>query len=160
MNDEQLLEFSPEQARQQLNDEQLERYNELQEKSLTENIEDQKEADTENAVNGLEAMRQQVEKELTVDVYGIEFVADVNPKQVKKLNDLKKFQNKDPDELQDEEFSNVHGSFLDLLSELSVSHTRKDWESNFGDAGIKTLAKITGNLLSKIDVELEQKKSR
>jgi len=160
MNDEQLLEHSPQEARQKFNDDQLERYNELKQQELSEDIEEKKEEDAENAVNGLEAMRQQAEKDLTVDVYGIEFVADINPAQVKKLKQLEKFEDKDPGDLNDSTFENVHSNFLELLSELSVNHDLEDWEENFGDSGIMTLAQITGNLLSKIDVEVEQKKSR
>jgi len=160
MNDEQLMEFSPQQARQQLSDEQLERYNELQEEKLSQDIEDEKEKDAETAVNGLEAMRQQAEQEMTVSVYGIEFVADVNPRQVKKLKKLEKFENQSPEDLNDKEFEDVHDNLLELLSELSINHSLEDWQENFGDAGIMTLAEITGKLLSKIDVEVEQKKSR
>jgi hypothetical protein len=160
MEDEQLLEHSPQEARQKFSDEQLERYNELKEQELQEGIEEQKEKDAENAVNGLEAMRRQAEGDLTVEVYGIEFVADVNPRQVKQLKKLERFEDRSPEDLDDDEFESVHDNFLQLLSELSVNHDREDWDENFGDAGVMTLAQITGNLLSKIDVEVEQKKSR
>jgi len=160
MNDEQLLEHSPQEARQKFNDEQLERYNELKQQSLEEDLEQKKSEDAETAVNGLEAMRRQAEEEMTVDVYGIEFVADVNPRQVKKLRKLEKFEDQSPEELDDEEFEDVHENILELLSELSVQYELVDWQEEFGDAGIMTLAQITGNLLSKIDVEVEQKKRR
>jgi hypothetical protein len=160
MNNEQLLEFSPKQARQQLSDDQLERYNELKQEQLKDNIEEQKQEDAENAVNGLEAMRRQAEEDMTVKVYGIEFVADVNPAQVRKLKKLEKFEDKNPDELDDNEFDRVHTNFLELLSDLSVNYDLQEWDENFGDAGIMTLAQITGSLLSKIDVEVEAKKKR
>jgi len=53
MNDKQLLEHSPEQARQKLTDEQLERYNELQKEQLTQEIDEEKEKDSEKSLEGL-----------------------------------------------------------------------------------------------------------
>lgn len=160
MNDEQLLEHSPQEARQKFNDDQLERYNELKEQELSEDIEEKKQEDAENAVDGLEAMRQQAEKDLTVNIYGIEFVADINPAQVKKLKQLEKFEDKNPEELDDSTFEDVQDNFLELLADLSVDYEIEDWEENFADSGIMTLAQITGKLLSEIDVEVGQKKSR
>lgn len=160
MKDEQLMQYSPEQARQQLADDQLERYNELQEEKLAGDIQEEKQQDAENAVNGLEAMRRQAEGDLTVEVYGIEFIADLNPRQIKKLKKLEKFENKKPEELNDKQFDDVHKNFLELLAELSVNHDLEDWKENFGDAGVMTLGQITGNLLSKVDVQVEEKKRR
>jgi len=164
MNDEQLLQFSKEQARQQLNDDQLERYNELKQQELSEGIQEQKNEDGKNATEGLKNLREAAENDLSVEVKGIEFLADVSPEQISKLTDVADFaeENEDRkiDSLSTSELEDVRNNILDVLAELSKNHDRKDWEENFGDAGIATISTITNDLLSKIEEFMEQKKSR
>jgi len=164
MDDEQLLKFDEQQARQQLNDDQLERYNELKQEQLQGAIEEKKTEDNINASEGLANLREATETDLTVTVEGIKFLADVEPSQLNKLTDVAKFEQENSDrkisELSENELENVRSNLLDVLSDLSVNHSREDWQENFGDAGLITLATITGNLLDKVESYMNQKKSR
>lgn len=160
MEDEQLLEFDPKQAKQQLNDEQLERYNELKKQDLEENINEQKNKDAETAVNGLSEMRRSVEKELTVTVHGIEFKADIDAGQIKKLSSFAEHTDKTEEELNPEEAENITENILSVLSDLSINYSRSDWDNSFGDAGVITLATITMDLVQEIESFMQQKKTR
>jgi len=164
MDDEQLLQFDKEQALQQLNDDQLERYNELKQQELSQDIEEQKTEDGKNAAKGLKNLRQAAENDLTVKVQGIEFLADVKPQQISKLTEVAEFaeenEDREIDSLKPEELENIRSNILDVLSELSINHSRQDWEENFGDAGIATISTITNDLLADIESFMEQKKSR
>lgn len=160
MDDEQLLQFSREQAEQQLNDQQLERYNELKEEQLHEGIEKKKNKDMEQVAEGLSAMRESVENDLSVTVRNIKFSTDINPSQVNKLLKVSRFEDRKVDSLNEEEVEQIRSNILDILAELSVNHDRSDWEKHFGDAGIVTPAVIAGELLDEIETVMEQKKSR
>lgn len=160
MDDQQLKQFTPQEARQQLNDNQLERYNELKQQSLKQDIDSQKASDAETSVNGLEAMRESVEKELTVNVRDIEFKADINNEQIKKLSKLAEHKDKKESELSPGVSEELTESMIQVLSELSVNYSRSEWDDGFGDAGIVTLATITYELVDEIEDFMEQKKSR
>lgn len=160
LTDEQLLQFDREQADQQLNPEQLERYNELKEDKLKGAIEDKKTEDSIDASEGLAALREAAEDDLTVSVHGIEFLADVNPDQLNRLVEVAKFEDRKVDSLTKEETDKIHGNMLETLAELSVNHELSDWRENFGDAGLVTLGQITGDLLDKIEEFMSEKKSR
>lgn len=166
MRDEQLLEFDREQAEQQLNPDQLERYNELKKQELEGAIEDKKAEDAENAINGLAALRQDKEKELTVKVHGIEFLADVNEKQLHKLVKFSKYEDKKAEDLDDSTIQNIRSDMLDVLANLSLEYDRTDWAEHYegeGErepAGIMTVGSLVYDVLDKIEDLREQKKSR
>lgn len=160
MDDEQLLEFDPEQAQQQLNDDQLERYNKLKEEQLQGGIEDKKTEDAESVVDGLSALRESVENEMTVSVRGIEFKGDVNASQIKRLSSFSKYRDKTEEELTPEQVENITENILGVLSDLSIDYDRSDWEESFGDAGVITLSTLTLELVQEIETFMQQKKSR
>lgn len=160
LTDEQLLEFSPEQARQQLNEDQLERYNDLKQGDLSESVENRKTEKTAANSEGLKALRESVEDQLHVTVRGIKFKADLDQRQVERLVSLSKFEDQKPEDLNDNQFSEVRKNLLSLLSDLSVDFDQQDWENEFGDAGLVTLATLTGEILDEIEEFMEQKKSR
>lgn len=160
LTDEQLLQFSPEQAQQQLNDKQLERYNELKTQDLEEDIEDKKQEERQLASEGLQALREDKEKELTVQIKGIEFLADLNDKQINKLSKFAKYEDKDERSINQFEKENLVSDMLDVLSEISLNHDRSDWEEHFGDAGIITVGSLVYDVLDEIEDLREQKKRR
>jgi len=160
MDKQELLELKPMEAQRELDDEQLERYNNLKEDNLKEDLKEKQADDNQNAVDGLAAMRQQAENKLTVEVYGVEFIADLGPKQFHKLNKAAKFEDKKVDSLDQEQITEIRSNILDVLAELDRENNREDWQENFGDAGIVTLGSITGELLDEIETYMEQKKSR
>lgn len=160
MEDKQLKQFSPEEARQQLNDDQLERYNELKEEELQGNIEDDKQEKAGEAAEGLAAMRQSVQGDLTITVRGIEFSTDINPAQINKLVKVAEFEDRKVDSLNEDELETVKGNILDILSELSINHDRSDWQENFGDSGIVAPAVIAGEVLDEVENVMDVKKNR
>jgi len=159
MNDEQLLEFSEEQARQQLNDNQLERYNELKKDRLEGAIEDQKAEDSETRTKGLQALREDKEKELTVEVNGLNFLADINEDQARKLRKLQKYEDKTEDEIPDEDLKNIKDSLITVLADLNKDYTESEWRDEFGDAGVFTIASLAYDVVDEINEFSDQKKS-
>ena len=164
MNDEQLLEFSPKQAKQQLNDEQLQRYNKLQAEKHENAIKDKKAEDGAKASEGLANLREAAEKQLTVNVHGIEFIADINPEELSKLSSISKFADENSetklDDVEGRKLEEVKDNLLSVLANLSVNYSKSDWIEEFGDAGLATLATITEDLLKKVEEFMEQKKTR
>lgn len=160
MNDQELLELGPMEAQKQLDDEKLQRYNELKEENLKEDLKEKKQEDEAAKAEGLEGMRQQAEEELTVTIHGVEFLADLGPKQFHKLNQAAKFEDKKASQLSESELEEVRSNILDVFADLSINKDREDFEKHFGDAGLATIGKISQPLLNKIKDATEQKKSR
>jgi len=160
MDKQELLELKPMEAQRELDDEQLERYNNLKEDNLKEDLKEKQADDNQNAVDGLAAMRQQAENKLTVEVYGVEFIADLGPKQFHKLNKAAKFEDKKQSELTKKQLKQIRSNILDVLAEQSLNKDRNDFKEHFGDAGLATIGQITEPLLTKVKKVNEQKKSR
>jgi len=159
MDDEQLLQFDEQQARQQLNDEQLERYNELKQGELKDAIEEKEEKDNEARTKGLQAVRESKESELTTQVQGLNFLADINDKQVSKLRRLSQYEDKKEENLNDQEVANIKDDLISLLSELNKDYTEDEWRDEFGDAGLFTIASLAYDVVDAIEEVTEEKKS-
>lgn len=166
MNDGQLLEHSPEEARQKLNDDQLERYNELKQQELQGDIEERQEENEEIAQEGLAALREAKEQDLTVTVHGIEFLADVNDEQVEKLAEFSKYEDKTEEDLDDSTIQEIREEMLDVLADLCLDYDRQDFAEEFGGkgekepAGIITVGSLVYDVLDEIEDLREQKKRR
>ena len=160
MNDEQLLEFDEQQARQQLNDEQLERYNELKKQELEGAIEEKKEKDNEARAEGLKTLREDKEKELTVDVNGLNFLADINDEQARKLHKLKKYRDKSEEDLSSEQVKEIKDDLITVLSQLNQDYNENEWRNEFGDAGVFTIASLAYDVVDEINDFTDQKKRR
>lgn len=158
--EQELEEYGRMEAQKELSDEELERYNNLKKQKLEQDLEKKKQEDEDNMVGGLAAMRQQAEQELTVEVHGVEFLADLGPKQIHKLRTAAKFEDKQEAELTGDEYEKIRSNVLDVFADLSLNKDREDFQNHFGDAGIATLGKITEPLLEKITELNKQKKSR
>ena len=159
MDDEQLLQFDEQQARQQLNDEQLERYNELKQGELKDAIEEKEEKDNEARTKGLQAVRESKESELTTQVQGLNFLADINDKQVSKLRRLSQYEDKKKEDLSDQEVAKIKDDLISLLSELNKDYTEDEWRDEFGDAGLFTIASLAYDVVDAIEEVTEEKKS-
>lgn len=162
--DNELKALSPDEAREKLTDEEIERYNELKKDELEENIETQRQKEQKQAGEAISALIDSTKNELTetVDFNGAELEVYIDPdiEDFKKLGKAFQYGDKKPEELPAEELQELEDNLLDLLAKTTVNFDREDWNKKFADAGFRTKANVAQKIFDQVDIEMEQKKSR
>lgn len=139
LTDEELLDSNPE----ELEEEDLERYNELKEQALKTQGQKELVKKQKQGKEALEIISEGVEEETIkdVEVYGAELKIDteVDEDTIDMMKKLRKYSEVEPDELDKEKVEDVKDLVFSLLGELTLDYSKEDWEDEFGDKGLTTL---------------------
>lgn len=164
LSDEELLDYSPQEARELLEDEELERYNELKHEELEKELKGYETDKKKEAGEGLSVLRDAVEQELTTTVsFGdtsIEVLVDPDINDFKEVQEIAHLEDKEIDKLSDKEIRKIKNSTYELLGEISIKYSKEDWRNHFNDAGLISIGYVVETIFEEIDVQMEQKKRR
>lgn len=141
LTDEELLELDHLEASENLDEEQLERYNQLKEQHHQENIEEKKEQDTVRDVKGLSNLVAQSVEENYQEVEivkgkTVRVRADFDTDDIKKFKQYQQLDNKfsedqDLDDFDDEKIESIKTDLYDILGHFTVDYSKEDWVQAF-----------------------------
>lgn len=163
-SDEELLEFSRDEAEYELSDEDFERFNSLKAQKLEEEIDGYKQDKAQENAGGLDEILNSAQDDLTevVEVFGteIEVLVDPDDTDVKKIREL---QNKaDADDLSDEQIDELKDAVFSFMSDFTVNYTEQDWRNSYSDkdVGLMSIVETAYELFDQVEDLVKQKKRR
>jgi len=165
LSDDELLELNAEDVQSRdLTEEEIERWNNLKSDTHRKNIEEKKTEDASKSLDALEEMKKSVEEELTttVEVKGVEVEVLVDPdeKVWSKLQTIREFKDKKPEEIPEEKIRELKETAFEFLGLATVDYSVEDWKEIYSDSGLETLSFLCNSIYKPVKEEREKKRQR
>jgi len=181
LSDKELLELEHYEAKESLDDDQLERYNELKKKSHQDNIEETKKQESVQDLEGLHSIVSNRTKDSYREVpmtsdKSIRINADFDVDDIQKFKEYKEFAERfedmdedQVDELDQEKIEEIKDQLYDVLGYFSVDYTKEDWIDAFENnpqldeqskPGLLRLQDILMNVFTVVEEEMEKFKQK
>jgi len=164
MDDKELKKIDREEAEEKLDDEEFERWKDLREEKLENELDQFKSKRNEENSKAMSDLIKASKDELTttVNISGFELKAllKLDKKQRQLLQDLRKLKNQfdDIEELDEEKLKELSDKLKEFLTTITPEYSLQDWNDFEEELGVGGLNEIGGDIVEAIFEERDNKK--